>query len=194
MSHPFGRIFQLDRFAELPVWGQALIASRMARRLLLSDPALLEPARLASLVATCDAMDAAASDGSLGRERKRLVEEAMRWQPNAPLHHVSLSLAAACDAALAANASTDFGAAETACATSSWNAVAHAGDDPRIGALRVRIIVASDIDQVDFTCHEFHITRYDALTNDVLGRLAPARGFEELIDPASLRRPEDDYR
>jgi hypothetical protein len=82
------------------------------------------------------------------------------------------ALAAAVDAARAAEASLDFSAAEAACLNSTLRALGYAAGAADT-TLQAAILVTSDLDLLRFATEEGGVERYDPLSRDVLGRLTP---------------------
>ena len=78
------------------------------------------------------------------------------------------------DATAAAQASESFSAADAACSSSVGHSFAHVAEAPQMSPLRVRILLASDLDLLRFTCQEFRVGTYDPIPKDVLLRLTPA--------------------
>jgi hypothetical protein len=144
-------------YACLPLWAQVLLAARAVRRAALTLPADEQ----GPLLEGCDRLVEAAREGTL--------ERGYRYEGGSG--SVDLALEAAVDAAHAAEASLDFSAAETACLTSTTRALAYAAQSA--ATLQAAILVASDVDLLQFATDEFRIGRYDPLTPDVLARLTP---------------------
>jgi hypothetical protein len=168
-----GAIFQLERIEQLPLWAQVLIASRAARRAALSLPEST-PAHIRSALAeACDQLDTSAKRGDFTAEARRAGKRASAIRATRATEHAIESLRAAADAALAANDSLDFSAAERACTTSTFAAIARAAESPGLSPLQMRIFAASDLDQLRFACGESRIGRYDGLGLHVLSRMAP---------------------
>lgn len=165
----------------LPLYAQALIASRLARRAAL---AMLTGPALEAAIASCDAIDHFAQAGDGFRDDHPLYRNHPRGNtPHEALHWAWDSLAAA-------HSSSDFPIDPTVTA-SARRAIAAVTQDPRVSAIQVAILLAADIDQTHFACQEASISKYAGLTPHVLARLAPCHPLT-LSDPR--RNPEDDFR
>ena len=176
------RIFDLDRFTDLPMWAQVYIASRFVRRAAMAMlPEGSTP--LAAILAACDAMDSCATTG----KRARAVRN-----PTAPSLPPSLAQSLRCaqdamEAALAPNSSERSAEASSA----ARNAINAISADPRVGNLQLMILLAADIDQLRFACAEAGVRTHDALTDAVMQRMPPVHAIT-LHEPK--RSPEDDAR
>jgi hypothetical protein len=67
-----------------------------------------------------------------------------------------------------------FSAADAACSSSVGHCFAHVSDSPEMSPLRVRILLAADLDQLRFACKESGVGFYDPIPKDVLLRLKHA--------------------
>jgi hypothetical protein len=177
-------IFELEKYKDLPLWAQVLLAARMARRSALALPEADSGVRTA-LLEGCDALEwctrnarAPLSPAAEPADVRDRLLRAKRAQPTARSRGAACAFEAAADAAAAAEASLDFSAAETACSNSAWNAIAHSSAAHGMTPLQTRILLAADFDLLRFSCAESRVGRYDALPSDVLGRLIPARAPE----------------
>lgn len=163
---------RMDDGTDLPLWAQALMASRLTRRAVL---AMVGDNKLAVadrdvLIAGCDAIDRCAALGQYREAEGELIRSAVAWVPTRRADSLAQAMYWAADAALAANDASDFSAAETACMNSTKQAIAHAAQSPGMNPLQARMYIAGDIDLLRFACGEFRVGRYDAL-GQVMGRL-----------------------
>lgn len=166
-------LFELDTIKTLPLWAQVLMASRMVRRAVLWLPMDVPESGPRILLAGCDGMDRCAKAGqNLGSE-KEAIARAKRFQPSTVTHAAAVAMGWAADAVLAAEASLDFGAAETACVNSAHQAMAHSMESPGLTPLQARTYMAGDLDLLRFACEEARVGRYDGLGDAVFGRLLP---------------------
>lgn len=175
-------IFELDQMDKLPLWALVLMASRAARRAVLSLRGRIAEAEQRARLAGCDALDAAAEAGSCAKVKEAL-RRAASAQPTASGREVASSLYFAADAAQAAEASLDFSAAETACVNSVMKSIGEARSVKTMTALQSTILLSSDFDQLRFTCGEARIGRYDGLGRDVMLRLTPVHPPEPVEPP-----------
>lgn len=184
-------IFELDRFGELPLWAQVLIASRMVRRGAL---AMLEgaPASFGSLVfEVCDAIERCAERGE-GVSRETSIPRGMKLREEATrdTQAIANALWSAIDATRAAEATQDFPVDATVTA-SARRAVAALAGDRRVNPLQLHILMAADFDLVRFACEEIGVQKYNGVTAHVLGRLAPVHALT-LSEPSPT--PEEEAR
>ena len=186
MAHP---LFELDAYRELPLWAQVLLAARLLRRavaeLLSSSPPPTDDgddshADIAStLRSACDAAEQCASRGEMSRDLEKPLRAGIDFSPTAATPAATATLWNAMyfliDATAAANASESFSAADAACSSSVGHCLAHIAElPPPMSALRVRILLAADVDLLRFACKESHVGTYDPIPKDVLLRLTPA--------------------
>jgi hypothetical protein len=172
---------------QLPLFAQALVASRLARRACL---AMMHDAPLGIALAACDAIDAVARAGDGWRETLDAPKRARSLPRTGDTEAALEAVRWAFDAAGAAQGALDFpvDAVVTNSARRSIDAVMA---DPRVSALQVMIVLAADIDQVAFACREAHVRTYDGVGAHVLSRLAPCHALT-LQEP---RRPaQEDMR
>lgn len=166
----------IDDLATLPLWGQALVASRMVRRAAKALPR--DDSTRSAIEAACDAIDESARRGALTPAARQAAEgggtgqaalspgsesfrEALRW---------------ALDAAAAAHDAQDFPIDATV-TNSARSAIAAIAGDRRVAPLQLAILSGGDVDQVAFASGEARIGTYDALTDYVFERLAPVHGL-----------------
>lgn len=176
-------IFELDRFGELPLWGQALIAMRMTRR---GAMALIGPehaAVRATMDAACDVIEACAVEGNGVHRYEKELDAAMALRDDCPrdLFPLCHSLWYAVDSARAAQYANDFPIDATV-TNSARQAIGALAGDRRIVPLQLTVLTAGDMDLVRFACGEAKIGRYDGLTRYVLDRLAPVHALT-LVEP-----------
>lgn len=149
------------------------MASRMVRRAVLWLPMDVPESGTRILLAGCDGIDRCAKAGQNLASEKEAVSRAKRFQPSTVTHAAAIAMGWAADAALAAEASLDFGAAETACVNSAHQAMAHAMESPGLAPLQARTYMAADLDLLRFACEESKVGRYEGLGGAVFGRLLP---------------------
>jgi hypothetical protein len=183
-------IFELESCDKLPLWAQVLMASRLIRRALLALPAKGSESCRAVLLAGCDGLERCAKAGQHLRSEQPAIKRAASFQPSTHTHMVAVAMHWAADAALAAEAALDFGAAESACSNSAWNAMTHASQSPGMTPLQARIYAAADLDLLRFACEESRIGRYDGLGDAVLQRLVPVHAPTGVVDEPAPS-PED---
>lgn len=162
----------LDSVDKLPLWGQALFAARMARRVALWLPLSLGPAR-DRLAEGAGTIMQCASTGRFGDDHRAIQQAANALRDDPALGAAASTLYYAADSAYAAHDSGDFGAAETACTSSAKLAIGSAAYSRDLNAIQVQVFAASDLDQLLFACGEFRLGKYDVISADVLGRLLP---------------------
>lgn len=176
-------IFELDRFGELPLWGQALIAMRMTRR---GAMALITP-RHSTIRETMDAafdiIESCAVEGNGVHRYEKELDAAMALRDDCPreLFPLCHSMWYAVDSARAAQYANDFPIDATV-ANSARQAIGALAGDGRIVPLQLTVLAAGDMDLVRFACGEARIGRYDGLTRHVLDRLAPVHALT-LVEP-----------
>jgi len=166
-------IFELDQYARLPLWAQVLMAARLVRRALNELPAG-EADAARTMLEACDAAQQCASHGLIPRNFERALRDGISFTPTAETAPLWSAVYFLIDAAAAAQASESFSAADAACSSSVGHCFAHVAESPEMSPLRVRILLAGDLDLLRFTCQEFRVGTYDAIPQDVLLRLTPA--------------------
>ncbi len=184
-------IFELHTIADLPVWAQVLLASRIARRAALAMRSLVPTEEIAIRLRACDLMEESARLGSSHRifpEMKKSVNYD-GVPAGIPLSNV---LFWAVDTAHAAESTGDFAAAETALINSGRQTFEYAKAIPTMNPLQVAVCLAGDLDQLRFACKECSIGRYDPLSKDVFERLAPV--YPPEIVESAPPKGEDAYR
>jgi hypothetical protein len=170
------RIFDpLDQqIRELPLWAENLVAARMVRRAAMAhfgDDA--SPLR-EKLMAALDTMEDCSRTGQPSLEQKAQLEAAYRLRDNAEGSEGPLlnALYYAADSTLAADAAQDFPIDGTV-AMSALRAVDCLQTDRRFSALQIRIVLASDVDLLRFSCETGVAHRYIGLGADVVNNLPP---------------------
>lgn len=167
---------QVD-LASLPLFAQALVASRIARRAVL---AMLTATEQSLALAACDRIDAIAREGGGWRSAKE--PGAVRALPRARATEAALEAVRwAFDSVGAAEGALDFPVDATVTASAARSVDAVRGDR-RVSPLQLAIVFMADVDQIAFAAREIRLGKYDALTAHVLGRLAPCHALT-LIEP-----------
>ena len=177
-------IFELDTIGTLPLFGQALLAARMARRGVLAvmpEATHVADAERVLMIRACEGMELCAREGTGTHRMKPLFAEAMELRDAAGLQSrerdsVRHALWWAIDATNAAEMAQDFPVDGTV-TRSMHTAVAMLAEDRRITRLELTILLAGDFDLVRFACGEARIGRYDGLTEYVMERLTPVHAL-----------------
>lgn len=171
----------------LPLFGQALVACRLARR---AAMAMLASEARETALAACDWIELIIRNGGGWRKSHPALEAFQA------LHRTGSSRAAleaihwALDSAGAAEGASDF-PVDGIVTSSAMRCIESVAGDPRVGSVQVAILLASDIDSIAFACKEAGVCTYDALGAGVFSRLAPCHALT-LSEPR--RCPEEDYR
>lgn len=165
-------IFELDEISKLPLFAQALIASRMARRAIFHLPKEFPAEVRSAMLGVCDALDEIAESGSCPENKFSALGAAINGLRGGKAGEAAEALYWAWDSAGAAHASNDF-PVDATCIRDAQNAIASASRARGLSPLQVRIFAAADLDQLRFACGEAHIGFYDALGASVMGRMAP---------------------
>ncbi len=186
------RIFEIEKYAELPLWAQVLIASRIARRAIVELPTTVTQKDYDQFVSVCDSLDECAIRGERSAEAKSLFDKQLRYQPSRDSTAASQALYYAIDAAHAAESSMDFEAAESACTGSVYKAIAAAAESAFMNPIRIAIFVAADIDQLNFACKSGAAHRYYGLGKEVVGNMIPVHPPEKRADVAPKRPGRSD--
>ena len=166
-------IFELDQYARLPLWAQVLMAARLIRRALRELPAG-DDAAVHLMESACDAATQCANAGSMPRALEKQLRDGTAYTPTARTVELWSATYYLTDAAAAAQASESFSAADAACTSSVGQVFAHVSESTGMSPLRVRILVAGDLDLLRFACGESRVGTYDPIPDDVLLRLTPA--------------------
>ena len=165
-------IFELDQYRELPLWAQVLMSARLVRRAL--KELLPEEAEIArTMENACDAAIQCASHGSMSGGLDKALRSGISFTPTTRTAALWSAMYFLIDATAAAQASESFSAADAACSSSVGHCFAHIGDSPEMSPLRVRILLAADLDQLRFACKDSRVGTYDPIPQDVLLRLTP---------------------
>lgn len=171
----------------LPLFGQGLVAARLARRAVL---AMLADKDQQTALAACDALDGVTRCGDGWRSAQPTIEKVQRLRRTRETEAAIEGVRWANDSVGAAEGSLDFPVDATVAASARrcFNAIA---DDWRVTALQLAIVMESDIDLIAFACREANIHTYDALTDHVFERLPPCHALT-LSEPR--RTTEEEYR
>ncbi len=167
-------IFELDAIRELPLYAQAFLASRMARRALFLLPKTFPENDRAALIGICDALDAFCRDGGASMKKMRPIYDRVGGLRGGAAGEAAEALYWAVDATASAEAANDFPVDQT-CIRDVQNAFAAASRADGLSPLQVRTLLAGDFDQLRFACGEAGIGFYDALGGHVMGRMAPVQ-------------------
>lgn len=165
-------LFALDDIEKLPLFAQAFLASRMARRAIFFLPDDVKADDRAAMLAICDALDLTARAGSAPMEGLRPHYDRAQSLRNGGAGQAAEALYWAIDAAGAAHAANDF-PVDATCIRDVQNALAAASGAHGLSPLQVRVYAAADLDQLRFACAEAGVGRYNALGDQVMGRMAP---------------------
>lgn len=171
----------------LPLFGQGLVASRLARRAVL---AMLADKDQQTALAACDALDEVTRRGDGWPSAQPACDKVQRLRRTRETDAAIESVRWANDSIGAALGALDFPVDATVAASAErcFSAIAH---DPRVTPLQPTIVMQSDIDLIAFACREANIHTYDALTDYVFERLAPCHAL-------TLHEPrhsiEEDFR
>lgn len=165
-------IFELDQIPKLPLYAQALMASRMARRAIVSLGERTSAADRASMLEICDALDAFCKNGGASMNRMKPLYDCVWRYRGGEAGEAAEALYWAVDATASAEAANDFPVDQT-CIRDVENAFAAASRAEGLSPLQVRLYAAADLDQLRFACGEASVNFYDALGGAVFGRLAP---------------------
>ncbi len=165
-------IFELDQIPKLPLWAQALIAARMARRAVFHLRKGFPPKDRELMLALCDALDEAAATGEYWERKLGPLAERVKALRGGAAGEAAEALYWAWDAAGAAHGAQSF-PVDATCIRDVQNAIAAASRAEGLSPLQIRLFAAADLDQIRFACGEAHVGFYDALGPEVMGRLAP---------------------
>jgi hypothetical protein len=187
----------LDQLPSLPLFAQALVASRLVRRAVLAvlteasaHETQQDPPLRNTFLGACDAVDRVAYRGQ-GIEAERAVFDRARQQPlAADARMLAPALEHAVNAAEGAVAAYDF-PVDHAVHASLQRCIAALADDPRVNPVQLAVLIAADADLLGFACQEAGVGTYDGLGDHVKGRLTPVHPLT-LTEPA--RTPEEAAR
>jgi hypothetical protein len=171
-------IFELDQISKLPLYAQAFIASRMARRAVLFLPASFPDEDRTAMIRICDTLDNLCRDGGASMKNVQpLYDRADRFRSGAA-GEAAEAVYWAVDAAASAEAANDF-PVDATWIRDTEAAMAAASRSHGLSPLQVRLYAASDLDSLRFSCGEAHVRFYDALGSYVMERIAPVYAPDE---------------
>ena len=165
-------IFELDQAAKLPLYAQAFIAARMARRAILFLPRDFPAAERAMMIEVCDKLDALCRDGGASMKKMQPLYDRANGFRGAAAGEAAEALYWAVDATASAEAANDF-PVDATCIRDAQNAMAAASRSQGLSPLQVRVYAAADLDTLRFACAEAPVQFYDALGPYVMERIAP---------------------
>ncbi|MCB2097644.1 MAG: hypothetical protein KDE05_08440 [Parvularculaceae bacterium] len=165
-------IFELDEIVKLPLYAQALLAARMARRAIYQLPEDYPGSERIALLEICDALEAFCRSGGASMNEMRPHYDRVGERRGGAAGEAAEALYWAVDATASAEAANDFPVDQT-CIRDAQNAFAAASRADGMSPLQVRTLLAGDFDQLRFACGEAGIGFYDALGGHVMGRMAP---------------------
>jgi len=165
-------IFELDEISKLPLYAQAFIASRIARRAVLFLPADFPDDERDVLVGICDKLDGYCRDGGATMKKMRALYDLAGKFRGAAAGEAAEAVYWAIDAAASAEAANDF-PVDATCMRDTEKAMAAASSSHGLSPLQVRLYAASDLDSLRFSCAEAPVGFYDALGPYVMERIAP---------------------
>ncbi len=165
-------LFELDEISKLPLFAQAFIASRMARRAALHLPGDFPAADRKTMLDICDVLDRAVASGASSLDKLRPHFDKIYELRGGPAGEAAEAVYWALDAASAADAANDF-PVDTTCIRDTQNALAAASRSHGLSPLQVRVFAAADLDTLRFVCAETKIGFYDPLGSYVMERVAP---------------------
>ena len=175
------------QLAWLPLFAQALVACRLARR---TVQAMLTGADQKVALQVCDALEAACKQGDRWCDEHSSLDSlgSIRvWRE----HEVVLSTLHLTRAAIAAAQNAIASPVDETATYFVQRCIAAVSSDPRISSLQIAILVNSDVDQLTFICQEARIDKLQGVGDYALGRLAPCHALS-LIEPP--RCIEEEYR
>lgn len=164
----------------LPLFGEALIAVRLARRAALS---MLEGDDQRIALTACDVMEDVARRGDGWRSSQLVYDQTQRLPRTRDTEAALDAVRWAFDSLGAAQGSLDF-PVDAIVGASAQRCIDAVQADPRVSPMQIAILIHADRDLISFTCAKARIGTYDGLTNDVLGRLTPCH-------PLSLSTPAE---
>lgn len=165
-------LFELDQIPKLPLFAQAFVASRMARRAIFHLPKEFSAADRKAMLGVCDALDEIAMSGNCSEKELSAQGAVIDRVRGGDAGEAAEALYWAWDCAGAAQAASDF-PVDATCIRDAENAMAAASRAHGLSPLQVRLFAAADLDQLRFACAEAHVGFYDALGPSVMGRMAP---------------------
>lgn len=173
-------------FAKLPLWAQVLACARVLQRYVLALRSEVSAEDVASAKDVAAAMRRCARLGGDCAAHRDLFRRAVN---NGQETALTRALRFAVDATRAAESALDF-PIEATVTHSALRAIEAIRADTRVLTVQLRILLASDIDQLRFACNELCIGGYDALPEHVFQRLVPVHALT-LVAP---RRTEPEWR
>lgn len=165
-------LFELGEISKLPLFAQAFLAARMARRAVFALPEDFAPDDRASMLEICDALDGFCRNGGAAMAKMRPLYDRVNTYRGGAAGEAAEALYYAVDATASAEAANDFPIDQT-CIRDAECAFAAASRAEGLSPLQVRTLLAGDFDQLRFACSEARIGFYDALGGQVMGRMAP---------------------
>lgn len=180
-------IFELEKYRDLPLWAQVLLAARIIGRAVGGLGPQDEQARQIIQRGVAAAIDCALA-GDVTRDLAPVLKSSARMPTHTRTHALAVAMEMLIDAAMAAQASESFSAADTACSNSVGKAIESVSHAPGMNPLRTRILISADLNQLRFACDEAKVGTYDPIPKDVLLRLTPVRP----IEPDTAPPPPDD--
>jgi hypothetical protein len=181
------RLESIGRFAELPEFGQALIAVRMVERAVKGKLPEGDPERELILKA-CAAAQQCAHDGQGTYFLKDLFRQVMNLldaadSPDAPRGNLRMAAWYMIDAINAAEAAQEFAIDGTA-TRSARKSLAALQQDRELNGLQMLLLLSGDVDQVHFACEEDRrlpsqnlAAKHQGLGAHVMGRMAPVHAL-----------------
>ncbi len=170
------RIFEPvdQQIRELPLWAENLVAARMVRRAALAHFGEAANPLREKVMAALDTMEECSRTGQLTGAQKAELEAAYRLRDTAQRNEEPLlgAIYYAADSTLAADAAQDFPIDGTV-AMSALRAIDSLQTDRRFSALQMRVLLASDVDLLRFSCQMDAAHRYSGLGADVVNNLPP---------------------
>lgn len=159
---------------ELPLWAENLVAARMVRRAALAHFGEKPSELREKVMEALDTMEECSRTGQVTRAQKVVLEAAYRLRDTAKRGEQALlsGVYFATDSTLAADAAQDFPIDGTV-AMSALRAIESLQTDRRFSALQIRILLASDVDLLQFSCEKGAWNRYSGLGAAVVNNLTP---------------------
>ncbi len=171
----------------LPLFAQALVACRMARR---AVQAMLNGADEKCALLGCDAIESVIELGVGWCDDNPVLSSLARISSTRDNEAALVALNCAIGSVGAAQSAIDF-PVSTNVSPFVQRCIEAVVTDPRISKVQVVIILKSDIDQITFACKEAKIDTCDGVSDYVLGRLTPCHALS-LVEPP--RCIEEEYR
>lgn len=169
----------------LPLFAQALVACRLARRAAL---AMLFGDVQKSALAACDEIDGIIRRGSGWYDKHPGIAATAKAKRTRETQAALEAVRWANDSAGAAQGANDF-PVDAVVTASTQRCIEAVCRDRRVSPVQVGIILASDVDSLDFACKEAHVHTYDPVKQSVFARLAPCHPLT-LADPRASAQEE----